>query len=123
MKIDLRLRFSLCFVDISCNDSISVLLYSGSVTIVCVLNQTATFDLINVTKISTSNLKEEIAQISNEGNVIPISADDNIVVTYTTSVITITVNNVSCSDEGVFRVAAVLGDELAIAQTAITIHR
>jgi hypothetical protein len=39
------------------------------------------------------------------------------------TVITITVNNVSCSDEGVFRVAAVLGDELVIAQTAITIHR
>jgi len=55
--------------------------------------------------------------------VIQISADDNIVVTYTTSVITITVNNVSCSDEGVFRVAALFGDELATAQTAIAIHR
>jgi hypothetical protein len=38
------------------------------------------------------------------------------------SVITITLNNVSCSDEGVFRVAALLGDELAIAQTAMTAY-
>lgn len=99
------------------------MLYSGSVTIVCVLNQTTTFDLINVTKISTSDSRDEIAQISNNGNVNQISADDNIVVTYTLSVITITLNNVSCSDEGVFRVAVLLGDELAITQTAITIHR
>jgi hypothetical protein len=86
------------------------------------LNQTTTFDLINVTKISTSDLKVEIAQISNDGNVNQISADDNIVVTYTMSVITITLNNVSCSDGGVFRVATLLEDELAIAQTAITIQ-
>ena len=99
------------------------MLYSGSVTIVCVLNQTATFDLINVTKISTSNSRDEIAQISNNGHVNKISADDNIDVTYTMSVITITLNNASCSDEGVFRVTALLGDELAIAQTALTIHR
>lgn len=99
------------------------MLYSGSVTIVCVLNQTTTFDLINVTKISTSDSRDEIARISNDGNVNQISADDNIVVTYTMSVITITLNNVSCSDEGVLRVAALLGDQLAIAQTAITIHR
>jgi hypothetical protein len=46
--------------------------------------------LINVTKISTLDLKVEIAQISNDGNVNQISADDNIVVTYTMSVITIT---------------------------------
>jgi hypothetical protein len=31
------------------------------------LNQTTTFDLINVTKISTSDSKDEIAQISNDG--------------------------------------------------------
>ena len=99
------------------------MLYSGSVTIVCVLNQTTTFDLINVTKISTLDSRDEIARISKDGNVNKISADDNIVVTYTLSVITIILNNVSCSDEGVFRVAALLGDELAIAQTAITIHR
>ena len=99
------------------------MLYSGSVTIVCVLNQTATFDLINVTKISTSDLKVEIARISNNGNVNQISADDHIVVTYTMSVITITLNNASCSDEGVFRVTALSGDERAIAQTAITIQR
>ena len=99
------------------------MLYSGSVTIVCVLNQTTTFDLINVTKLSTSDSRDEIARISNDGNVNQISADDNIVVTYTMSVITITLNNVSCSDEGVLRVAALLGDQLAIAQTAITIHR
>jgi hypothetical protein len=87
------------------------------------LNQTTTFDLINVTKLSTSDSRDEIARISNDGNVNQISADDNIVVTYTMSVITITLNNVSCSDEGVLRVAALLGDQLAIAQTAITIHR
>jgi hypothetical protein len=55
-------------------------------------------DLINVTKISTSDSRDEIAQISNDGNVNKISADDNIVVTYTMSVIAITLNNVSCSD-------------------------
>jgi hypothetical protein len=38
------------------------------------------------------------------------------------SVITITLNNVSCSDEGVLRVAALLGDELAIAQTIFLLH-
>jgi hypothetical protein len=41
------------------------------------LNQTTTFDLINVTKISTLDLKVEIAQISNDGNVNQISADDS----------------------------------------------
>jgi hypothetical protein len=49
------------------------------------LNQTTTFDLINVTKISTLDSRDEIAQISNDGNVNKISADDNIVVTYTMS--------------------------------------
>jgi hypothetical protein len=78
------------------------------------LNQTTTFDLINVTKISTLDSRDEIARISNDGNVNQISADDNIVVTYTMNVITITLSNVSCSDEGVFRVAALLGDELEI---------
>ena len=87
------------------------------------MNQRTTFDLINITKISTSDSRDEIAQISNDGNVNTISADDNIVVTYTMSVITITLNNASCSDEGVFRVTALLGDERAIAQTAITIQR
>jgi hypothetical protein len=38
------------------------------------------------------------------------------------SVITITLKNVSCSDEGVFRVAALLGDELASKTDIESLH-
>ena len=90
-------------------------------SITCVLIQTS-YDLINITNILTKDARENlIAQIFQNGSVGMHVQDDNIDVRIESNFISITLNNATCENEGVFRFNVKLGNDVAIAQTSLRI--
>lgn len=86
---------------ISCNDT-SSLIYSGPVQIACSLNET-TFSSINITfRMTGSSDDIPIADIQENGEVIYLNALNNITIRLESEILTITVQNASCSNDGTF---------------------
>lgn len=88
-------------IDVYCNGS-SILENNGPAKIVCEIN-TTNYDLITVTYRSSINISV-LAYINSEGNENDLDEADGISITFESNILTISLQNVTCSMVGFYGV-------------------
>lgn len=101
----IQLQYNVIFIEaVFCTDAPSLLDF-GPIQIVCVVTTTS-FSMINVTfKESYGADSLLISRIKSDGSIIDTITNDNIVISYALSIVTIAIYNVSCPYNGFYGVS------------------